>query len=176
MSSVWGPLAFLSVTLSLVPPQTSPVAYRSTWSSMWHDWLLELKQIMNNTQISIMIMWKILKEMGIPDYLTFSWEICMQVKKRQNWTWNNRLVLNRERSNQGCILSPCLFNLYAKYIMWNAGLDEAQAGIKIARRNSNNLRYADDTTLMAESKEEIKSLFSERGEWKSWLKIKHSEN
>ena len=59
---------------------------------------------------------------------------------------------------QGCILSPCLFNLYAEYIMRNAGLDEAQAGIKIARRNSNNLRYANDTTLMAESKEEIKSL------------------
>ena len=59
--------------------------------------------------------------------------------------------------------------------MWNAGLDEAQAGIKTARRNSNNLRYADDTTLMAES-EELKSLFSERGEWKSWLKIQHSEN
>ena len=60
--------------------------------------------------------------------------------------------------HQGCILSPCLFNLHAKYIMRNAGLDEAQAGIKIARRNINNLRYADDTTLMAESKEELKSL------------------
>ena len=59
---------------------------------------------------------------------------------------------------QGCILSPCLFNLYAEYIMRNAGLDEAQAGIKIARRNINNLRYADDTTLMAESEEELKSL------------------
>ena len=59
---------------------------------------------------------------------------------------------------QGCILSPCLFNLYAKYIMQNARLDEAQAGIKIARRNINNLRYADDTTLMAESEEELKSL------------------
>ena len=59
---------------------------------------------------------------------------------------------------QGCILSPCLFNLYAEYIMRNAGLDEAQAGIKIARRNINNLRYADDTTLMAESKEELESL------------------
>ena len=54
---------------------------------------------------------------------------------------------------QACILSHCLFNLYAKYVMWNAGLDEAQAGIKIARRNINNLRYADDTTLMAKSKE-----------------------
>ena len=59
---------------------------------------------------------------------------------------------------QGCILSPCLFNLYAEYIMRNTGLDEAQAGIKIARRNINNLRYADDTILMAESKEELKSL------------------
>ena len=59
---------------------------------------------------------------------------------------------------QGCILSPCLFNLYAGYIMRNAKLDEAQAGIKIARRNINNLRYADDTTLMAESEEELKSL------------------
>ena len=60
--------------------------------------------------------------------------------------------------HQGCILSPCLFNLYAEYIMQNAGLDEAQAGIKIARRNINNLRYAEDTTLMAESEEELKHL------------------
>ena len=63
-----------------------------------------------------------------------------------------------ERVCQGCILSPCLFNLYAEYIMRNAGLDEAQAGINIARRNINNLRYADDTTLMAENEEELKSL------------------
>ena len=63
----------------------------------------------------------------------------------------------RKGGHQGCILSPCLFNLYAEYIMRNAGLDEAQAGIKIAQRNTNNLRYADDTTLMAES-EEVKSL------------------
>ena len=61
---------------------------------------------------------------------------------------------------QGCILSPCLFNLYAEYIMRNLGLDEAEAGIKIARRNINNLRYADDTTLMAESKEKLKRLNS----------------
>ena len=59
---------------------------------------------------------------------------------------------------QGCILSPCLFNFYAEYIMWNAGLEEAQAGIKIARRNINNFRYADDSTLMTESEEELKSL------------------
>ena len=61
-------------------------------------------------------------------------------------------------AHQGCILSPCLFNLYPEYIMWNAGLDEAQAGIKIAGENSNNLTYADDTTLMAESEEELNSL------------------
>ena len=67
---------------------------------------------------------------------------------------------------------PCLFNLYAEYIMRNAGLDESQAGIKIARRNINNLRYADDTTLMAESEEELKKPLneSETGKWKSWLK------
>ena len=79
--------------------------------------------------------------------------------------------------HQGCILSPCLFNFYAEYIMRNTGMDEVQAGIKIARRNINNLRYADDTTLMAESKE-LRSLLmkvkEERG--KSWLKTQHSEN
>ena len=64
--------------------------------------------------------------------------------------------------HQGCILSSCLFNFYAEYIMRSAGLDEAQAGIKIARRNINNLRYADDTTLMAESEEELKSLLKVR--------------
>ena len=69
-----------------------------------------------------------------------------------NWVQIGKGVL------QGCILSPCLFNFYVKYIMWNAGLDEAQPGIKIAGRNINNLRYADDTTLMAESEEELKSL------------------
>ena len=67
--------------------------------------------------------------------------------------WNNGLVPNRKRT-----VSPCLFNLYAEYIMRNAGLDEAQAGIKIFRRNINNFRYADDTILMAESEEELKSL------------------
>ena len=74
---------------------------------------------------------------------------------------------------QGCILSPCLFNLHAEYIMQNARLDEAQAGIKIARRNINNLRYEDDTTLMAESENELKNLFmrvKEENE-KNWLKV-----
>ena len=72
--------------------------------------------------------------------------------------------------HQGCILSPCLFNLYAEYIMRNTGLEEAQAGIKIAGRNINNLRYADDTTLMAESKEELKSLLMKESE-KGGLKL-----
>ena len=63
-----------------------------------------------------------------------------------------------KRVCQGCVLSPCLFNFYAEYVMRNAGLDEAQAGVKIARRNTSNLRYSDDTTFMAESKEELKSL------------------
>ena len=75
------------------------------------------------------------------------------------------------------MFSPCLFNLYAEYIMRNAGLEETQAGIKITRRNINNLRYADGTTLMAESEEELKSLLIEvRGERKGWLKAQHSEN
>ena len=95
--------------------------------------------------------WKILQEMGIPDHLTCSWEICMQVKKQH-------LELDMEQQRfqigkgvcEGCILSPCLFNLYAEYIMRSAGLEEAQAGIKTARRNINNLRYADDIMLMAE--------------------------
>ena len=72
---------------------------------------------------------------------------------------------------QGYILSPCLFNFYAEYIMWKAGLYDSQAGIKIAGRNINSLRYADDITLMAEREEELKSLEGERGEWKIWLKL-----
>ena len=79
--------------------------------------------------------------------------------------------------HQDCILSPCLFNFCAEYIMRNAKLDEAQAGIKIAGRNINNLKYEDDTTFMAESKEELNSLDEgETGEWKSWLKTQHSKN
>ena len=74
-------------------------------------------------------------------------------------------------------MSPCLFNLYVEYNMWNGGLDEAYAGIKIVWRNINNLRYADDTTFMAESKEELKRLADgKRGEWKTWVKIQHSKN
>ena len=102
--------------------------------------------------------WKILKEMGIPDHFTCllrnlfaGQEATVRTGRESDWFQIGKGVC------QGCILSPCLFNLYAEYIMRNAGLEEAQAGIKIARRNINNLRYADDTTLMAESKE-LKSL------------------
>ena len=80
--------------------------------------------------------------------------------------------------HQSCILSPCLLNLYVEYIMWNAGLDEVEAVIKIAGRNINNLRYADDTTLMAESQEKQTNLLMKVKEecWKSWLKTQQSKN
>ena len=86
-----------------------------------------------------------------PPDLPLEKSVCRSGSNSYNWTWNNRLVLNRKRSMSRLILSPCSFNFYAEYIMRNAGLEEAQAGIKIARRNISNLRYADDTTLMAES-------------------------
>ena len=103
-------------------------------------------------------LWKILKEMGIPDHLTC---LLRNLYAGQEATVRTRhgttdLFQIRKGVRQGCILSPCLFN-YAEYIMRNTGLEEAQAGIKIAGRNINNLRYADDTTLMAES-EELKVL------------------
>ena len=104
--------------------------------------------------------WKILKEMGIPDRLTCLLKnlyagqeaIVRTGHGTTDWFQIGKGVC------QGCMLSPCLFNLYAEYITWNAGLDEAQAGIKISRRNINNLRYAGDTTLMAKSEKELKSL------------------
>ena len=115
-------------------------------------------------------LWKILKEMGVKWSLYLSPEkpVC---ESRRNRTWNNRLIQNWERSTSGCILSPCLFNLKAEYIMWNAEVDESQAEIKIARRNTNNFRYADDTTLMAEREEKLKSLSMRVRESNSWLKI-----
>ena len=105
-------------------------------------------------------LWKILKEMGIPDHLT-----CLlrnlyagqEATVRIGHGITDWLQIGKGVP-QGCTLSPCLFNLYAEYIMRNAGLDEAQAGTKISGRNISNLRYADDTTLMAESEEELKSL------------------
>ena len=105
-------------------------------------------------------LWKILQDMGIPDHLT-----CLL---RNLYAGQEATVRTGHGTPdwfqigkgvpQGCILSPCLFNFYAEYIIRNAGLEEAQAGIKIAGRNIKNLRYADDTTLMAESEEELKSL------------------
>ena len=105
-------------------------------------------------------MWKILQEMGIPDHLTcLLRNLCasQEATVRTGHGTTDWFQI-RKGVHQGCILSPCLFNLYAEYIIQNARLDEAQAGIKIAGRNINNLRYADDTTLMAESEEELKCL------------------
>ena len=104
--------------------------------------------------------WKILKEMGIPDHLTCLLRNLYAGQEATVRTGHGTTdwFLIGKGVHQGCILSLCLFNLHAEYIMRNAGLEEAQAGIKTARRNINNLRYADDTTLMAESKEELKSL------------------
>ena len=104
-------------------------------------------------------LWKILKAMGIPDHLTRllrNLYAGQDVTARTGHGTTDWLHIGKG-VHQGCILSPCLFNSYAEHIMQNAGLDEAQAGIKIARRNINNLRYADDTTLMSESEEELKS-------------------
>ena len=103
---------------------------------------------------------KILKEMGIPDHLTYLLRNLYASQEATVRTGHEATdwFQIRKGVRQGCILSPCLFNLYAEYIMRNAGLDEAQARIKIAGRNINNLGYADDTTLMAENEEELKSL------------------
>ena len=117
-------------------------------------------------------LWKILKEIGIPEHLT-----CLlrnlyagqEATVRTGHGTTDWFQIRKEVC-ECWIVSPCLFNLYAEYIMRNSGLDETQAGIKIARRNINNLRYADDTALKAESEEELEPLDeSERGEWKSWL-------
>ena len=115
---------------------------------------LDLIECLKNNKL-----WKILKEMGIPDYLT-----CLLRHLYASQEATVRTVAGTDSFQigkgvcQGCILSPRLFNLYAEYIMQNAGLYEAQAGIKIAGRSINNLRYVDDTTLLAESKEELQSL------------------
>ena len=106
------------------------------------------------------ILWKILKERGIPDHLTCllrSLSAGQEARVRAGHVTTDWFQIGK-RVRQGRILSPCLFNFYAEYIIRHAGLEEAQAGIKIARRNINNLRYADDTTLMAESEEQLKSL------------------
>ena len=122
-------------------------------------------------------LWKILKEMEISDHLTC---LLRNLYGGQEATVRTGHGITdwfqvRKWVHQGCILSPCLFNLYTEYIMRNARLNEAWAGIKIARRKISNLRYADDTTLMAEREKTKEPLDeSERGEWKSWLKAQHS--
>ena len=124
-------------------------------------------------------LWKTLQEMGIQDHLTCllrNWYAGQEETVRTGHGTTDWFQIGKG-VHQGCVLSPCLFNSYAEYIMRNTGLEEAQAGIQIAGRNVNNFRYADDTTLMAENKEELKPPDeTERGEWKSWLKIHHSEN
>ena len=125
-------------------------------------------------------MWKILKEMGIPDHLT---RLLRNLYAGQEATVIT-LYGTTDKSQigkgvcQGCILSPCLFNLHAEYIKQNAKLDELQAGIKTAERNINNLRYADDTTLMAENKEELNILLMKvKGKSeKAGFKTHHSKN
>ena len=104
-------------------------------------------------------LWKILKEMGIPDHLSCLLRNLYAGQEATVGTGHGTTVWFQigQGVHQGCAFSPCLFNLYAEYIMRNAGLEEAQAGIKIASRNINNLRYADDTTPMAESEDELKS-------------------
>ena len=116
-------------------------------------------------------LWEILKEMGIPDCLTCLLRNLYADQEETVRTGHGTIDWFQigKGVRQSCILSPCLFNLYAEYIMRKTGLNEAQAGIKIAERNMNNLRYADDITLMAESEEELKSLLMKVKEEKCLL-------
>ena len=121
-------------------------------------------------------LWKILKELGIPDHLTCLLRNLYAGQEATVRTGHGTTdwFQIEKGVRQGCILSPCLFNLYAEYIMRNAGLEGAQAGSKIAGRNINNLRYADDTTLMAESEEELKSLLMKVKEEGGLNGLKHN--
>ena len=118
-------------------------------------------------------LWQILEEMGIPDHLTCLLRKLYASQEATVRTGHGTTDWFQIRKGvcQGCILSPYLFNLYAEYIMRNAGLEEAQAGIKIAGRNINNLRYSDDTTLMAEIEEELKTLLMKEESEKVGLKL-----
>ena len=123
---------------------------------------------------------KILKKMGITDHLTCLLRKLYAGEEATVRTGHGTLdgFELGKGVYQGCVLLPCLFNFYEEYVMQNAGLENSQAGIKIARRNINNLRYADNTTLMARSREELKSLLirvKEESE-KKWLKTQHSKN
>ena len=122
-------------------------------------------------------LWKIIQEMGISDHLTCLLRNLYAGQEATVRTSHGTIdwVLIGKGVCQGCILSPCLFNLYAEYIMRNAGLEEAQAGIKIARRNINHLRYSDDTTFMVECEEELSSLMvkvkEESEKRRSWYPV-----
>ena len=120
---------------------------------------------------------KFLKRWEYKSTLPTSWATCMQVKKQQ-LELDMQLLTGSKLGKEYimAISSPCLFNLYVEYFLWNAGLDESQAGIKIAGRNINNLRYADDTTLMAESEEQLKSLLLTVNKESDWFKTQHSKN
>ena len=141
---------------------TWPVALTGTFNSrsLWNIYFCFIDYAKAFDYVDHNKLWNILKRMGILDDLT-----CLL---RNLYAGQEATVRTGHETtdwfqigkgvHQGCVHQPCLFNLYAEYIMWNAGLEETQAGIKIARRNINNLRYADDTTLLAESEEERKSL------------------
>ena len=123
-------------------------------------------------------MWENFQDIGIPDHLTclpIYLHASQEATVRSGHGTTDWFQIGK-RVCQGCIFSPCLFNLYAGYIMRNARLDEAQAGIKIVGRNINNLRYADDATLMAESKEELKSLLMKVKEESEKVGLKHLED
>ena len=141
-------------------------------------WIIEKQENFRKTSTSSTMLksltvwiatnWKILKEMRIPDHLTC---LLRNLHAGQEATFRTRYGTMDwfqigKGVHQGCLLSPCLFNLYAEYILGNVGMDKTQAGIKIAGRNINNLRYTDDTTFTAESEEELKSLL---------MKVKESE-
>ena len=117
--------------------------------------------------------------MGIPDHLTcLLRNLYTGQEVRVRRTWNNNWLQIGKGVHQGCILSPCLFNLYAEYIIRNTGVDEAQAGIKTAERNTDNFRYADDTTAIAESEGELKSILkkvkeeSEKADFSTFRKLR----
>ena len=132
----------------------------ATSAGSWKKEESSRKTSISALTVWITINWKILKEMGIPDHLIYLLRNLYASQEAAVRTGHGTTdwFQIRKGVRQGCILSPYLFNFYAEYIMRNVGLEEAQVGIKIARRNINNLRYADDTTLVTESEEELKSL------------------
>ena len=121
-------------------------------------WIIDYAKVFDYVDHNIL--WKALREMGIPDHLTCLLRNLYEGQEATVRTLHGTTDWFKIEKGiwQGCLLLPCLFNLYAEHIMGNAGLDELQAGVKTADRNVNNLRYADDTTLMAECEEELKSL------------------